>query len=184
MAASTLSKLLNYHNGRPGVRVFDNEWEVTTLYAYQMGPLTAAHAAHATTNKWEGVPVIPLDASDEVHIAWVLPNEMDCKEEILMRAVWLPNNNSAGTVTTFTYDRVTFNSSVAADGVTALSETITSPADADTDADYPITSMWGKIPGHTTDFDALFVKLVAGTASGADRLHLFAVQFAWKRARY
>jgi hypothetical protein len=71
-------------------------------------------------------------------------------------------------------------SDAAADGAVAFSETIESVTDAQTDADEPLCSPWGKIAGGTTEYDVLFLKLVAGAVSGADRLRLVAVRIAYR----
>lgn len=186
MADSTTRRLMQYHSSRYHRHLHKPapDTKVETIYATQLGPVTAAEAAHTTTDKWEGVRVIPLDANDEVHFAWATPADFSYKDFVYVRLLYIPNHASAGTVITVTYDKVSMGtngtgSDDAGNGATSFSETIETVTDAQTNIDQPLASPWGKIVGSTTDYDVLFLKIVAGTASGADRLHLWAVQIGY-----
>jgi len=147
------------------------------FYAYQLGPLTAAVAAHAVTNVWEGVPVIPLANSDEIHFAWFLPPNIDTNFPILLRWGLLPDNNTSALTIATTFDRLSLTSEhkasgTAADGATALDDTLAAVVAGDTTASKPFWSQVGVIDGTTTAFEILFLKLVASGQSGADRLRV------------
>jgi hypothetical protein len=186
MADSTTRRLSQYHSSRYHRHLHKPapDTKVETIYAPLLGPATAAAAAHSTTNKWEGVRVIPLDAADEIHFAWMTPHDFSYKDFVYVRLLYIPNNASSGTVITVTYDKVSMGttaigSDAAADGASTFSETIESVTDAQTDADEPLASPWGKIVGSTSDYDVLFLKIVAGTASAADRLHVWGLQIGY-----
>lgn len=187
MADSTLRVLNNYHKAR-----FHNslhkpaaEFKVETLYAYQLGALTAARAAHGTTNKWQGVDVIPLANSDEIHALWVAPHDLDFKFPIYQRWGLIPNNATSALTITTTVDFMDLGathagSDAAGDGATAFNETIAAITAAQTTADVPFFSVWGKHLAQSTDWDILFTKLVASGQSGADRLRVFCLQIAYR----
>lgn len=162
------------------------QFVVETMYAYQMGPVTAAIAAHGVTNVWQGVPVVPLDNSDEIHVAWATSHNFDAKHPFYLRWGLIANDSAQAITLTTTVDFVDMGathtgSDTAGDGATALSETIaaiTTTSAAGTNK--PYFSVWGKINGRTTDFDALFVKLVASGVTGADTVRVWCLQIAYR----
>lgn len=185
MAASTETSLMCYHKkrGRQGPHTL--EWWVDTLYAYDMGVITAAHAAYGTTNKGQGVWSIPLTNADEVHILWIPPHHWNYKEPVKLRYLIFPNNASSGITLTTTYDKVAWGegatAATLADGATSLTSTHSAITDAETTADYPLVTEWAQVnKGSETDFDAFFFKMVASGQTGADRARLIAAQFAFK----
>ena len=167
-----------------------NDYQVATLYAYQLGVLTAARAAQGVTNKWEGVDVIPLADSDEIHAIWYVPHNANTKYSIYLRwQLVVGNADSAASTLTTTVDKINMTrtaegSDTAADGATALTTTIPAITIAETETEnFPFASDWGKIVGSATLFDALFVKLVSSSNTAADRLRVVALQIAYKRAK-
>lgn len=184
MADSTLTSLPNYHKNRKRQGGHTAEWHVDTLYAYQIGVVSAARAANGVSNVWQGVDVIPLANADEVHILWIPPHHINWAAPLKVRFIFFSNNASGGSTMTLTYDKVTWgeagDAAVAADGATALTTTLAAITDAATTANYPIASVWGEINGSTTNFDALFFKGVSSSNSGADRLRVVAFQVAYK----
>lgn len=187
MADSTTRVLDQYHahrfNARGGFPMAKRKTE--TFYAYQLGPLTAAVAAHGTTNKWEALPVIPLTDSDEVHFAWVTPDDFDYRYPIYLRWGLIANAASKAQALATTIDRLDTGatmagSDAAGDGATTLTETITTISTAtNPGADEPFFSVWGKINGHTSDFDILGVKLVASGQTTADAVRVFCLQISY-----
>lgn len=179
----TLNRKLNIYQRQMG-----HDYQVKTLYAYQLGVITAAHAAHGVSNQWNGIWVVPLADSDEIHAIFMIPHNANLKYPMYLRWVLVPNNNSSGATLTTTVDKVDMTrtmegSDVTADGATSLDTVIPAITDAETTAETPLASDWGKISGSNTLYDALFVKLVASSASGADRLRVAALQIGYKRFR-
>lgn len=167
------------------------EYQIETLYAYQLGVLTAAHAAHAVSDKWEGVTVIPLADSDEVHVVYMIPHNAELLHPVYLRWILLPNHTTSAATIATTVDKVDMTrnmtgSDVAGDGATALDTTIPAIVAAETGADVPFASDWGIIKGvaRGSEYDALFVKLVASGASSADRLRVVAMQVATRRIKH
>jgi len=151
------------------------------FYARQLGPLTAAVAAHGVTNVWQGVEVIPLADSDEIHFAWITPPDFDFKSPIMIRWLLLPDNNTSAGTLTVTYDTLDLGathagSTIAADGATTMTTTVAAVVAADTTASIPFFSQTASIEGLTTDFDILFLKLVASSMSAADRLRVHSLE--------
>lgn len=188
MADSTLRVLPQYHNkifhaslGKPAA-----DYKVETLYAYQLGVVTAAVAAHGVTDKWEGIPVIPLTDADEVHAIIVTPHDFDSKFPFYLRWGLISNAASKAQALATTVDFVDTGathsgSDTAGNGATALTETITTiSTSSNPGADKPFFSVWGKINGRSTDFDILFAKLVASGQTTADAVRVFCLQFAYR----
>lgn len=185
MADSTLRVLDQYHADRfhPHLHKPTPDYKVETFYAYQLGVVSAAQAAHGVSNKWQGIFVIPLADNDEIHAIWVTPHDLDSKFPMYLRWGLIPNNDTSASTLTTTVDYADLGathagSDAAGDGATALNETIKAIVAADTTANIPFFSVWGKMNGRTTDFDILFVKLVSTGNSGADRLRVFCLQLA------
>jgi hypothetical protein len=190
MADSTTRVLSQYHKPRfhPHLHKPAAGTKVETLYAYQLGPLTAAVAAHGGTNKWVAAPVIPLADSDEVHMNWVTPHDCDTRYPIYIRWGLIANAAAKGGTITTTVSTVDLGathtgSGDAGDGGTALAQTIAAIATGDNPgADKPFFTVWGKKNGATTDYDILEIKLVASAQTTADALRVFCLQIAyWPR---
>jgi len=181
MAASTETNLASYHIPRFGsYGKPSRENIVETFYAYQLGPLTAAVAAHGVTNVWQGMPVIPLANNDEIHFAWKTPNDLDVEYPIKVRWGLISNAATKALTITTTYDRVIEGTTVAADGATAFNDTIPAIATGDNPgANIPFNTKWGKINGTSTEFDILFIKGVASGATTADAVRVTWLQFAY-----
>jgi hypothetical protein len=179
-------RLLGYLDGR------EKRFHVETLYAYQLGPVTAAVAAHGTSNQWQGVPVIPLTNADEIHAAVMVPYGADLIHPQYLRWLLLPDNADSSLTITTTVDTVDMSrdltgSDAAGDGGTALDVTIPAIVAAETTAETPFGSDWGKINGKlrsSTFYDCLFVKGVASGQAGADRLRVFGLQVAFRNRKY
>lgn len=185
MADSTELSLFNFHKNRRRQGPHTMEWHVDTMYAYQLGPVSAAYAAFGVTNVGQGLPTIPLENGDEIHVMWIPPHDINTKEPVKVRFWVLPNNASSGITLTTTFDYVYAGEAntavVLADGATSLQTTMTAIADTETDAGYPLLTEWAQVnKGTTTDYDALFLKVVAGSASAPNRACIYAVQFAYK----
>lgn len=188
MANSTLRVLDQYHANvwHPHLGKPVPDYKVDTLLAYQLGPLTAAIAAHGVTDVWQGIPVIPLADNDEIHAIWVTPYNFDSKFPFYARWGLLSNADSKALTIATTVDFVDTGathagSDVAADGATPLTETITAiTTTSNPGTSKPFFSVWGKINGQTTDFDILFLKLVAGGATTADAVRVFCLQIAYR----
>lgn len=188
MADSTTTVLNQYHKSKfhPHLHKPTPKHKVETLYAYQLGPVSAAVAAHGTTNKWQGLPVIPLANSDEIHAVWMSSHGFDSKNPVYVRWGLISNAASKALTITTTVDTVDFGathagSATAGDGGTALNETIAAITTASNPgADIPFFSVWGKLNGTSTDFDALFVKLVASGATTADSVRVWCLQVAYR----
>lgn len=188
MADSTTRVLPPYHANRyhPHLHKPAPELRVETLYAYQLGPLTAGVAAHGVTNVWEGIPVIPLTDADEIHAIWPTPFEFDSKSPFYVRWGLLSNADAKALTIATTVDFIDTGatqtgSDLAADGATALSETIAAiTTTSNPGTSKPFFSVWGKINGRTTDFDILFVKLVASGQTTADAVRAFCLQIAYR----
>jgi hypothetical protein len=131
---------------------------------------------HATTNKWQGVPVRFIADAVEFHYAWVPMNSWNSRRPVYVALLFIPNHASSGATITGTYDRVTFgwngDAAAGADGATAFDLTLPAITDAATTADTPIASYLGKINGSSTESDGLFFKFVAASCTGANRLQL------------
>lgn len=189
MADSTLRVHPQYHSNRYHVHLHKPaaDYAVETLYAYQLGPLTAAVAAHGVSNVWEGVPVIPLTDVDEIHSIWVTPFNFDSKAPFYVRWGLLSNADSKALAIATTVDFVDTGatmtgSDTAGDGATALTETITAiTTTSNPGTSKPFFSVWGKINGRTTDFDILFLKLVASGQTTADAVRVFCLQLAYRQ---
>lgn len=188
MADSTLRVLNQYHNPRfhPHLHKPAAGTKVETLYAYQLGPVTAAVAAHGVADKWQGIPVIPVADNDEIHAVWMSAHDFDYRYPLYVRWGLLPNNATSASTITTTVDFVDMNGDVdakgsdaAGDGGTALTETITAIVAADTTANVPFFSVWGKAAAQSADWDALFVKMVSTGNSSADRLRIWCLQIAY-----
>lgn len=176
-----------------------HDYEVETLYAYQLGVISAAQAANGVTNKWQGVFVIPLADNDEIHAVWYVPHQADLRYPLYVR--WLLHvgdaDSAASTITT-THDKVKMSTGLTAathmvgndaagDGGTALNDTIAAITIEETETENtPFASDWGKINGVSTSnrFDALFIKMVSTANTAADRLRVVGLQIAYKRAKY
>lgn len=188
MADSTLRVQPQYHASRFHTHLHKPapDYKVQTLYAYQLGPLTATVAAHGVTDVWEGIPVIPLTDADEVHAIWVTPFDFDSKAPFYMRWGLISNAASKAQALATTVDFVDTGathtgSDTAADGATALTETITTiSTSTNPGANKPFFSVWGKVNGRTTDFDILFMKLVASGQTTADAVRVFCLQLAYR----
>lgn len=187
MADSTLRVLKQYHKPRfhPHLHKPAAGTKVETFYAYQLGPLTAAVAAHGGTNKWVAAPVIPLANSDEIHMNWVTAHDCDTKQPIYVRWGLISNAASKALTITTTINEVDTGSDHsgsddAGDGGTALDETIAAiTTGSNPGADKPFFSVWGKKNGASTDFDILEVKLVASGETTADAVRVFCLQIAY-----
>ena len=187
MAASTETSLLNFHKNRRRQGPHTMEWHVDTYTAYQMGPVGAAYAAFGVSNVGQGLPTIPLSSTDgdEIHVMWIPPHDINTLEPVKIRFWVLPNNASSGITLTTTFDYVyageAGTAATLADGATSLYTTFSAITDAETDAGYPLITEWAQVnKGTTTDYDALFFKVVAASASAADRARIYAMQFAYK----
>lgn len=168
-----------------------NDYQVETLYAYQLGVLTAARAAHGVSNQWEGVDVIPLADSDELHVIYMIPHNTDLRKHVYLRWILIVGSaDSAASTLTTTIDkidmlRVMTGSDTTADGATALTTTIPAITIAETETEnFPFASDWGRIAGTATLYDALFIKMVSSANTSADRLRVIALQVATKRRRF
>lgn len=187
MADSTTRRLTQYHTSRfhPHLHKPAAEYKAETFYARDLGVVTAGHRAYGVSAKWEGVTVIPLDNGDKVQFAWLTPLDFDWKHPVYVQLCYIPDDNASATALTVTYDRLSMGatligSGVAADGASTFTETIESVTDAQTDADKPLCSPWGKINGSATEFDVLFLNIVAGAVSAADNLCLVALRIAYR----
>ena len=188
MANSTLRVLDQYHANvfHPHLGKPTPDYKVETLLAYQLGPLTAAVAAHGVNNVWEGIPVIPLTDNDEIHVIWPTPHDFDSKFPFYLRWGLISNAASKAQALATTVDFVDTGathtgSDTAGDGATALAETITTiTTGTNPGANKPFFSVWGKINGRSTDFDILFAKLVASGQTTADAVRVFCLQIAYR----
>ena len=168
-----------------------HEFIIKEFLAYQLGPVTAAVAAHGVTDVWQGIPVIPLADADEIHAICTVPPNADLRHPVYLRWLLIPNAaTSVGAITT-TIDKVNTTrnwtgSSTAGDGATALSTTIPAVIDGETAINVPFASDWGKIAGvaQSAYYDMLFIKLVAGSMTGADILRVFGLQVAFKMRKF
>lgn len=187
MADSTTHVLNQYHRARfhPHLHKPAPEMKVETFYAYQLGPLTAAVAAHGVTNKWQAIPVIPLADNDEVHFNWVTAHDCDTKYPIYVRWGLIASAASKASTITTTISTVDTGanhtgSGSAGDGGTALDETIAAiTTGSNPGANIPFFSVWGKKNGVTTDFDILEIKLVSTGNTTADNVKVFCLQIAY-----
>lgn len=187
MADATLRVLKQWHRRyfHPHLHRPVPKNKIDTLYAYQLGVVTAAHAAHGTTNKWQGLSVIPLANNDEVHAVWITPPDFDYKWPIRIRWGLIANAASKASALTTTVDFVDigsdhFGSDTAGDGSTALNETIaTISTSTNPGADVPFFSVWGKANAQTSDWDALFVKLVSSGNTTADAMRVWCMQVSY-----
>jgi len=188
MADSTTRVLPEYHRARfhPHLHKPTASLKTVTLTAYQLGVLTAARGAHAVSDVWEGIDVIPLADNDEIHVIWPTPLDFDSKYPVYIRWGLLSNADSKAQALTTTVDFIDTGatqsgSDLAADGATALNETIAAITTAtNPGTSKPFFSVWGKINGRTTDFDILFLKLVASGATTADAVRVFCLQIAYR----
>lgn len=185
MAVSTETSLPNFQKNRRRQGPHTMEWQVDTLYAYQLGVISAEHAAFGVTNKGQGLPTIPLTNADEIHAMWIPPHDINTKFPVKIRFWVLPNNAASGITLTTTLDYVTAGEAgdavALADGATSLVSTHSAITDAETTANTPILTEWAQVNnGTTTPYDALFFKVVASGASGAVRARVYAMQIAYK----
>lgn len=187
MADSTLRVLNQYHKPRfhPHLHKPVAGTKVETLYANQLGPLTAAVAAHGGSNKWVAALVIPLANSDEIHMNWAVPHDCDTKYPIFIRWGLISSANSkaltiATTISTVDTGSTHAGSGDAGDGGTALAETIAAiTTGSNPGQDKPFYSVWGKKNGATTDYDILEIKLVASGETTADNVKVWCLQIAY-----
>lgn len=163
-------------------------YESKYVPAVIMQPVLAALAAHGTTDKWENFRVIPLANADEVHNLVFVPGWADLRYPVYLRWHLIPGNAASGGTLTTTVDKINMGvsddfvgSDDAGDGVTALDTVIPAITDAETTIDKPFASDFGKINGQTARYHAIFVKLVAASMSGADRLRVVALEVAFKK---
>lgn len=156
------------------------------FYARQLGPLTAAVAAHGTSNKWQAIEVIPLANSDEVHFNWVTPYDFDFRHPVLVRWGLISNAASKALTITTTYSTVDMGATLAGsgdagDGGTALTQTIAAiTTGSNPGADKPFMSQIGTIEGITTDYDILELKLVASGQTTADAVRVFCLEIGYR----
>jgi len=156
------------------------------FYARQLGPLTAAVAAHGTTDKWQAIEVIPLANSDEILFNWLTPYDFDYRHPILVRWGLISNAASKALTITTTYSTVdmgaTFaGSGAAGDGATALTQTIAAvTTSSNPGADKPFLSQVGTIEGLTSDFDILELKLVASGQTTADAVRVWCLEIGYR----
>lgn len=188
MADSTLRVQPPYHANRyhPHLHKPAPELRVETLYTFQLGVVGAVRAAYGVTDVWEGIPVIPLEDTDEIHAIWVTPFEFDSKSPFYVRWGLLSNADSKALTIATTADFIDTGatqagSDLAANGATALTETITAiTTTSNPGTSKPFFSVWGKINGRTTDFDILFVKMLVSGQTTANAVHAFCLQIAYR----
>jgi len=192
MADSTTQKLDSYQTPlfhealhRPVHRT-----RVQTFYADQLDTVGAALAPHGVAGKWEHINVIPLANADEIHKVIVVPHDMDVNFPFFLRWGLIPNNATSALTIATLVDLIDVGASQAGSGsagepATALDETIAAITAAQTTANIPFYSMWGKknpvvVGGDIGRLDIVHVKLTASGQSSADRLRVFCLQFAYK----
>ncbi|MCK5020564.1 MAG: hypothetical protein KAS32_26330 [Candidatus Peribacteraceae bacterium] len=160
--------------------------KVITIDAPQLDPVGAALAAHGTSVKFEHVRVIPLADADEIHYVITTPHDFDGRYRYYLRWQLISNNAAGGAAITTTVDELDAGSTQtgsdeAGEPATALDTPIPAITDAETTADVPFYSDWGiKIPVESgPDINMIHLKLVASSASGADRLRVMKLQFGY-----
>lgn len=158
------------------------------FYAEQLGPLTAAVAAHGGTNKWVAAKVIPLANSDEIHFNWLTPYDFDFRQPVLVRWGLIASAASKALVITTTYSTVSMGtgfigSDDAGDGATVLNRTIAAvTTGSNPGADKPFMSQIGVIEQLITDYDILELKLVASGQTTADNVKVWCLEIGyWPR---
>lgn len=185
MAASTKTTQYCFHKNRHRQGPHTAEFLIDTMYAYQLGVITAAHAAYGASNKGQGLLTIPVADSDEIHALWIPAHHINTKHAVEIRYWVFPNNAASGVTLTTTFDYV-YNgeaqtAAALADGATSLITTHSAITDTETTADTPLLTEWAKVnSGTVTDYDGLFFKTVVSGASGADRARIYALQIAYK----
>jgi hypothetical protein len=156
------------------------------FYAYQLGPLTAAVAAHGATNKWQAIPVIPLADNDEIHFNWLTPYDFDFRHPVLIRWGLISSAASKALTLTTTYSTVDMGASFtgsgdAGDGGTALTQTIAAVTTGNNPgANKPFMSQVGTIEGKTSDYDILEIKGVASGATTADNVKVWCLEISYR----
>ena len=155
------------------------------FYANQLGPLTAAVAAHGGTNKWVANLVIPLADNDEVHFNWLTPYDFDYTQPVLVRWGLISNAASKAQTITTTYSTVDMGagfvgSDDAGDGGTVLNQTIAAIATGDNPGgDKPFMTQIGIIEKLTTEYDILEIKGVAASATTADAVRVWCLEIGY-----
>ena len=139
---------------------------------------------HETTDKWQGVPTKKLTDLRELMYLWIPRENWNSGSPVYFGFVMAPNHASSGGTLTLTFDRVNVGinaaGAVMADGTTALSDTIPAVTDAQTDADTPLTTYWGKAAGTAADYDGMFLKTISSGNSGASRLQIAKLLIAYQ----
>jgi hypothetical protein len=176
MGASTTVTLPNYHKAKWGRAGVGSAFlKVARIDAACLGPVTAAEAASGVSNVWEGVLTVPIASNDEIHYAWATPYDLDYRFPLYVRwGVIATADNKAATCLT-TYDYLDAGDT-AADGATALAETI--PAKTPGINKVNMT-YWGKTTPSTSDFDYLFLKMVATSCTTADNVKVWCLEIAY-----
>lgn len=178
-------RLNNYQRRKAG------EYQSDFIDAVVLTPVTAALAAHGTTDDWENLRVIPLADSDEVHALYIIPPNVDLIFPIYLRWHLISNAASGGVTLTTTVDKIDMTmdftgSATAGNGATALDTTIPAITDAEAAADIPFASDYGKINGiaRGSEYQALFVKVIASSATSADRCRIVQLEIATRRSKF
>lgn len=180
--------VLQYHKSRfhSALHKPAADYKREIFYAEQLGPLSAAVAAHGGTNKWVAIKVIPLADADEVHFNWVTPLDFDYRHPIAFRWGLISNAASKAITITTTYSTVDMGadfkgSGDAGDGGTALTNTIAAVSTGDNPGgDKPFMTQVGTIEQLTSDFDILEIKGVAGSATTADAVRVFCLEIYYR----
>jgi hypothetical protein len=176
MGASTLTALPHYHKAKYGKFGAGSSYlKVDRIYAGDLGYVAAgAPAANGVSDKWQGVQMIPIASNDEIHFPWAAPHDLDYRYPIYVRwGLYATAASKEATMTT-TYDYVS-SGDTAADGATALAETIPGKTPGDDKVDW---TYWGETTPATSDFDVLFLKAVA-TVTTADNVKVWALEIAY-----
>jgi len=160
------------------------ELKVCSFNAVVLDPVTATLAAHGTSVKFEHIRVIPLADADEIHYQFSTPHDFDGRKDWYLRWKLISNNAAGGATITTTVDLIDVGSThagsdEAGEPATALDTVIPAITDAETTADVPFYSDWGIKTGQAADINTIHVKLVASSASGADRLRVVELQFGY-----
>jgi len=177
MADSSVTTLDCYHKaifGKFGVG--SHKLKVDTIYAGDLGYVTAgAPAAGGDTNIWQGVQMIAIASNDEIHFAWATPHDFDYHFPFYVRwGLYATDASKAATCTT-TYDMVDAGDA-GADGATALATTIAAKTPGEDVVDWTV---WGKGAAGTSDYDYLFLKMVATSCTTADNVKVWCLEIAY-----